>query len=199
MMKWRKAGMKKNHGMLLISPWFEEEMEQKRRTEYRAPFPIILFIKGIILLLAIINPLNTLALGEVIANQEGCDKARITLLLNEIESFEEKSHFETLNTVNKDFSDIARKYILIDCDIAGLMIDLTDVGFELSKKANERTYRDVTDSERKHSLKQPYFFASILLHKDKWFRISDHILQLEIGHEFGRVKSIKAIVIYMYL
>jgi hypothetical protein len=33
---WRKTGMKKSHGMsLIISPWFEESMEQERRTEYR--------------------------------------------------------------------------------------------------------------------------------------------------------------------
>jgi len=31
--------MKKSHGMSLISPWFEEDMEQERRTEYRAPSP----------------------------------------------------------------------------------------------------------------------------------------------------------------
>lgn len=36
---WRKAGMKKNHGMSLISSWFEKEIEQERRTEYRAPSP----------------------------------------------------------------------------------------------------------------------------------------------------------------
>lgn len=37
----KKMGMKKNHGLSLISSWFEEEMEQECRTEYRAPSPII--------------------------------------------------------------------------------------------------------------------------------------------------------------
>lgn len=31
--------MKDSHGMSLISSWFEEEMEQKHRTEYQAPSP----------------------------------------------------------------------------------------------------------------------------------------------------------------
>jgi hypothetical protein len=39
---WRNAGMKKSHGMPLISSWSEEDMEQERRTEYRAPSPFSL-------------------------------------------------------------------------------------------------------------------------------------------------------------
>jgi hypothetical protein len=31
--------MKKNHGLSLISSWFEKEIEQERRTEYRAKSP----------------------------------------------------------------------------------------------------------------------------------------------------------------
>jgi hypothetical protein len=38
--EWGKAGMKKSHGMPLISSWFEEDMEQEHRTEYRAPSSI---------------------------------------------------------------------------------------------------------------------------------------------------------------
>jgi hypothetical protein len=34
--------MKKNHAMSLISSWIEEEIEQERRTEYRAPSPFSL-------------------------------------------------------------------------------------------------------------------------------------------------------------
>jgi len=37
--------MKKNHGMSLISSWFEREIEQERRTEYRAPSPLFFVIK----------------------------------------------------------------------------------------------------------------------------------------------------------
>jgi hypothetical protein len=39
----KKAGLKKNHGLSIISPWFEEEMEQERRAEYRAPSPFSTF------------------------------------------------------------------------------------------------------------------------------------------------------------
>jgi hypothetical protein len=39
MMKCGEAGMKKNHDMSLISHWFEEEMEQEPRIEYRAASP----------------------------------------------------------------------------------------------------------------------------------------------------------------
>ncbi len=152
-----------------------------------------------IVFLTIANPFNSLAFAEVNANQANCDKEKIALLLNDIEVSEEKSHMEPLNTANKDFSEVARKYIPVDCDVTELMIDLTDAGFKLSKTGHYRTYFDVTESERKHSLQQPHFFASILLHQEKWFRISDHILQIEIAYELGRVKLVKAIVIYMYL
>jgi len=36
---WKKAEMKKNHGLSLISPWFEEEMKQERRTKYQVLSP----------------------------------------------------------------------------------------------------------------------------------------------------------------
>jgi hypothetical protein len=163
----------------------------------RGKFPI----RCIILLLTIANPFNSLAFGEAIANQANCDKAKIALLLKDVEDSDYKLSLEPRRPfkVTRDFSEIAQKHIPIDCDVAGLMIDLTDVGFKLSKTAHDGTYRDVTESEWKHSLKQPHFFASILLHQEKWFNFFPQILQIEIVYELGRVKLVKAIIIYQYL
>jgi hypothetical protein len=48
---YRKVRMKKNYGMALISTWFEEETEQERRTEYRAPPLFSLFTFSLLLFL----------------------------------------------------------------------------------------------------------------------------------------------------
>ncbi len=147
----------------------------------------------LILFLAIaISVLTPPAHGEDVSNQPSCGSSAIVAMLKEIADLRRQLRTGEVSrpTIyhrgpnHVDVTDIARKYIRVECELTKLRIDLINAGFKLE---------DSREGEE-----PPSFDASIFL-KSEWWRLSSVEFRLEIEHELGHLNFIKGTLFYFGL